>query len=68
MTDQREHQTKGKAGAGGRGKLESGEETWWGESPDRRGRETQGELVVGTRSLGLLRASRSWVRGWWGDV
>lgn len=42
----REHQTKGKAGAGRGGKLESGEETWWGK-PDRRGGETPGELVVG---------------------
>ena len=60
-------ETKRKVGAGRGGKLESGEETYWEEARTGGCRETQGELVVGVRSLGLLRANHCWVRGWgWG--
>lgn len=56
--------TPDKGESGGRKRREA--EKWGGnlvgKSPDRRGRETQGEPVVGARSLGLLRANGCWVR------
>lgn len=55
---------RGKWGQEGEGSWKVGRKpSWGGEGQTGGGRETQEELVVGVRSLGLLRANYCWVRG-----